>query len=174
TEQDQFSEELRFASQAFDGKLDYTVGVYYFEQKMDQQYRLDLFGNPTFLTNGELDHETASAFAQGDYEFVPGVFLTAGLRYTWERKRAKIARGNNCDTAFNCTFPFRDSHEWNNLSPKLGLSWKITDDILAYASWTKGFRSGGYNTRTTGATESPGPYDEEIVRSYEVGLKSEF
>ena len=44
---------------------------------------------------------------------------------------------------------------------------------MLYASWTQGFRSGGFNIRqTVGAL--PGPYDEEQADAYEVGFKSEF
>lgn len=173
-EQDQFSEELRYAGKAAGDKLDYTVGLYYFEQDLQQRYRLDLFGVTRFLPHGMLDHRTASIFAQGDYQFIDRWFLTLGLRYTWEEKSAVIARGNNCDSNFNCVFPFRDEESWDNTSPKIGLNWQINDDVLAYVSWTKGFRSGGYNTRTNGATESPGPYDAETVKAYEAGVKTEF
>lgn len=173
-DQDQFSQELRYAATALNDRLNYTVGVYYFEQSLSQAYRLDIFSTPTFMPYGEMDHKTGSVFAQGDYEFADNWFLTLGARYTWEEKSVDIARGNDCTVDFQCEYTFSDSQTWNNLSPKVGLSWTPYDGLLTYLSWTKGFRSGGYNTRTTGATESPGPYDEETVEAWEVGVKSEF
>ncbi len=172
--QHQFSEEIRYAGLALNDRLDYTVGVYYLEQELDQTYQVVLLGNSVQRSHGILDHRTASAFFQGDYTFAPGWSVTAGVRYTWEEKDVQSARTPDCDLSLNCTFSFIGRKSWNNTSAKLGLNWKVSDAVLAYASWTKGFRSGGFNIRTVGATESPGPYNEEIVKAYEVGLKTDF
>jgi iron complex outermembrane receptor protein len=58
------------------------------------------------------------------------------------------------------------------VTPKLGLNWEINDRVFTYASWTKGTRSGGFNSRdpATGAIK-PTPYGAEWVDSYEVGAK---
>ena len=172
-DQEQFSEELRYAGVALDERLNYTVGVYYFQQSIAQQYHLDFFGTSVYTPRGVLDHQAASIFAQGDYEFAPDWYVTLGGRYTWEEKEATIARGGECDLQFNCTYSFNDSETWENFSPKIGVNWDVTDNILAYASWSRGFRSGGYNTRTNRADESPGPYDEETVEAFEIGFKSD-
>jgi iron complex outermembrane recepter protein len=183
-EQHQFSEELRFAGRAFDDKLDFTIGAYYFEQHMEQYYHVIFFGNSNQRSRGELDHRTWSVFAQGDYEVVPGVFVTAGGRYTWEKKSAATGRTNECTVDLVCSLTDEGSTTWKNFAPKLGVSWKASPDVLLYASWTKGFRSGGYNIRTTGARfnpanptaafESAGPYDQEVVKALEGGIKTEF
>jgi outer membrane receptor protein involved in Fe transport len=173
-DQHQFSEELRYAGKAFDGKLDYTVGAYYFEQRVEQYYHVYFFGASNQRSGGILNHHTWSAFAQGDYEVVPNLFLTAGGRYTWEKKSARNARTPDCTLALVCTFTDSGSKTWSNFTPKVGVNWKATPDILVYASWTKGFRSGGYNIRTTGANELAGPYDQETVKALEGGIKTEF
>jgi outer membrane receptor protein involved in Fe transport len=173
-DQHQFSEELRFAGKAFDDRLDYTIGAYYLEQRIEQYYHVYFFGASNQRSGGILNHKTWSVFAQGDFEFVPNVFFTAGGRYTWEKKSARNARTPDCDLDLNCTFSDSGSKVWKNFSPKIGLSWKATPDILVYASWTKGFRSGGYNIRTTGANELAGPYDEEVAKALEGGIKTEF
>ena len=90
------------------------------------------------------------------------------------RTHARNARTPNCDLALNCTFSDSGSHVWKNFTPKVGLSWKPDPNVLVYASWTKGFRSGGYNIRTTGANEIAGPYDEEVVKAIEGGAKTTF
>ncbi|MCW1431282.1 TonB-dependent receptor [Novosphingobium sp. JCM 18896] len=182
--QHQFSSELRYAGKALDGKLDYTIGAYYFEQRMEQFYHVFFFGNSNQRSRGVLNHHTWSVFAQGDYEVVPGFFVTAGGRYTWEKKRAATGRTNECTVQLVCSLTDEGSTVWKNFAPKVGLSWKATDDVLVYASWTKGFRSGGYNIRTTGArfnpatpaaaNESAGPYDQEVVKALEGGIKTEF
>lgn len=173
-DQHQFSSELRYAAQAFDGKLDYTIGAYYLEQRLEQFYHVIFFGESNQRSRGVLKHKTWSIFAQGDYEFVPNVFLTLGGRYTWEKKSARNARTPDCDLDLNCVLSDSGSTTWKNFTPKVGLSWQATPDVLVYASWTKGFRSGGYNIRTTGEDELAGPYDEETVKALEGGVKTQF
>lgn len=173
-DQHQFSEELRYAGKAFADKLDFTIGAYYFEQKMEQFYHVRFFGASNQRSRGILNHKTWSVFAQGDYEFLPQAFLTVGGRYMWEKKSAQNARTNNCTLDLVCTLSDSGSDTWKNFTPKVGVNWKPTNDLMLYASWTKGFRSGGYNIRTTGANESAGPFDQEVVKALEAGVKSEF
>jgi len=183
-DQHQFSEELRFAGKAFDDKLDFTIGAYYLEQKMEQFYQVFFFGASNQRSRGILNHKTWSVFAQGDFEVVPNLFLTAGGRYMWEKKRAQTARTTECTLDLTCTLRPDGSKTWSNFTPKLGVSWKASSDVLVYASWTKGFRSGGYNIRTTGARQDPanpaapfesaGPYEEEVVKALEGGVKTTF
>jgi iron complex outermembrane receptor protein len=62
-------------------------------------------------------------------------------------------------------------------SPKVGINWQVLPDLLTYVSWTKGFKSGGFNpvpanaNTGTGQQGQPTPYDEETVDSYELGVK---
>ena len=60
------------------------------------------------------------------------------------------------------------------MSPKIGLTYHVDDDSLVYGHWSQGVRSGGYNLRNTSANpaNTPGPFDEETVDSFEVGYKS--
>lgn len=174
-EQDQLSQELRYASRALNDKLDYTLGLYYFTQDLDNTYEVLFGGAPFQRPRGKIDHRTYSVFAHGDYALTQDLFLTIGLRYDNEHKEATIARGvANCDANFNCTYDFEDSDDWSNVTPKIGLSWHVNDDVLLYTSWSKGFRSGGYNSRATNPTEVPGPYNEEEVKALEAGIKSDW
>jgi iron complex outermembrane receptor protein len=79
-DQHQFSEELRYAGKAFDDRLDFTVGAYYFEQKLSQKYHVIFFGTSNQRSAGEISHHAASVFAQGDFEFARDFFLTVGAR----------------------------------------------------------------------------------------------
>ena len=53
----------------------------------------------------------------------------------------------------------------------MSLDYAFSEDIMGYLSWSRGFRSGGFNGRAT-TPSSIGPYDPETVDSYEVGLRS--
>src|SRR3546814_19541095 len=51
------------------------------------------------------------------------------------------------------------------------MQWKPDDDTQVYGFYTRGFRSGGYNTRNNSAVVPPGPTDQEIMDSFELGAK---
>ena len=60
---------------------------------------------------------------------------------------------------------------WTKFTPRVSLDYAFSDDVMAYLSWSRGFRSGGFNGRAT-TPSSIGPYDPETVDSYELGLRS--
>lgn len=60
---------------------------------------------------------------------------------------------------------------WTKFTPRVSLDYAFSEDVMAYASWSRGFRSGGFNGRAT-TPSSMGPYDPETVDSYELGLRS--
>ena len=60
---------------------------------------------------------------------------------------------------------------WTEFTPRISLDYNWNDDVMTYLSWSRGFRSGGFNGRAT-TPSSIGPYDPEIVDSYEIGLRS--
>ncbi len=60
---------------------------------------------------------------------------------------------------------------WTEFTPRVSLDYQFTDDIMGYISWSRGFRSGGWNGRATTPT-SIGPYDPETVDSYEIGVRT--
>ncbi len=60
---------------------------------------------------------------------------------------------------------------WREFTPKYGLDWKVTDDILAYASYSVGFRAGGFNERNA-SPGTIGPFDPEKLKTWEIGFKT--
>ena len=62
---------------------------------------------------------------------------------------------------------------WSEITPRVAVDYAFSDDVLGYVSWSRGFRSGGWNGRATTPT-SIGPYNPETVDNYEIGLRSEF
>jgi len=81
--------------------------------------------------------------------------------------------------SFTCPggYQIDDDDSWDNLSPKIGLEYDLTDYAMTYASWTRAFRSGGWSYRASARElerQRPGYYDEERVDAYELGLKSDW
>ncbi len=185
---EQFSNELRYAGLFFD-RLLLTTGFYYFNNEIVyHEHRSLSFGQIQQSGGGTLDVETFGLFMNGDYDLTDWLMLTLGLRYTHEEKDAAItnltrngATACNIVTGPDCPVHFRDKETWTNLSPKIGLSYRYDDNTLAYAHWTRGFRSGGYNLRDTffglpgdPRALGPGPFDEEQVDTFEIGFKRTF
>ena len=176
--QDQFSNELRFAGTFMDGKLDWTVGTYWFTQNQSYVEVREFFGaGETF--GGNIDAETWAVFTQGDYRLSDSLVLTLGARYTFEEKEAEIAKGKipfrPCILKpIHCVPDFADDEDWSSFTPKFGLQWFLNEDSHLYFTYTKGFRSGGYNLRNTALEANPGPYNQETQNAYEIGMKSEW
>lgn len=120
-----------------------------------------------------MDHDSWALFSQSNFNVTSALTVTAGLRYTSETKDVQIASFGECDgDGTNCNYLFQDDDSWSFVSAYLGGKWQVTDDTQSYLSWTRSFRSGGFNLRNTNPN-SPGPYDEERVDAYEVGVKSD-
>ena len=201
----QWSNELRYTGRFFES-LHATTGFYYFTSEVNYHDRRYLLGDHIngLVTAGELPTgahftqdvggnyyvDTIGVFLSLDYDLADKVVLTAGTRYSYEKRKAETASGIlnisgvlggempcNIATGPACPFDFTDEETWHSWSPKLGATYYIgggTDfEAIVYGHWTRGFRSGGYNLRNTFSSdeELPGPYDEEKIDTFEAGFK---
>ncbi len=171
----QFSQEIRLAGDITDW-MDIVAGVYYLHTDYairPYPYNGAATGS-AYLLNGPIQSFTAAqkldsyaVFAESIFKLGHGVRLTVGGRYTSETK--KFAINQTVGGAFSAAA----EKTWSDPTGRVILDWKPNDDTLLYASWSRGFRSGGFNGRATSAT-SIGPYDPETVDSYEAGVKADF
>ncbi|HQS70995.1 MAG TPA: TonB-dependent receptor, partial [Novosphingobium sp.] len=166
--QRQYSNELRYNVRM--GNLDFTTGGFWFQQDLgyDEIRRFPTFISPlTQIGGGRQDHEVLGLFASGDYDVTDKLTLTAGLRWSRETKDAAVTYirprpncsvvASTCPTSgANPIIPtenngFTDNRAWENWSPKVGFQYRFNADAQVYGSWSRGFRSGGYNFRITNA-----------------------
>jgi iron complex outermembrane recepter protein len=177
TRQDQLSDELRYAGTF--GPVSLTTGLYWFTQDLSYfENRILANGAINSTLGGEQSHDAYGVFAQADIALSDAWVLTLGARYSQEEKDARIATfvpstaASACNfDAQTCNFGFADSEKWSDTTPKVGLQWRVSDDAQLYTFWTKGFRSGGYNMRSTTTAAPPGPTDPEEQDSFELGAK---
>ena len=196
---EQWSNELRYTGSLTE-MFYLTTGVYYLSNDIGYHERRDLLGDPIntlvglgalppsahIIQNGGGDYEveTLGLFLSLDYHITDDLTLIAGGRYTKEEKEAEITsliRNASTPTAPkapcnivdgpDCPVDFSDKESWDSWSPKVGFIYYVNDSATFYSHWTRGFRSGGYNLRNSSLTESPGPYGEEKVDSFEAGFK---
>ncbi|NQY89509.1 MAG: TonB-dependent receptor [Colwellia sp.] len=114
-----------------DGKLDLTLGHYYFHQ--DIEYSEDYYiagGALKFVLGGLMDHTSYGAFIRTDYHISDKPPISAGARYTIEEKKASIidsTDGKCTDVGtYICEGKWLDLElEWTSVTPKLGVDYKL-------------------------------------------------
>jgi len=185
-ESKQFSEELRLSKDFERGNL--VVGAYFFGENYfaKAQVPLDivLFGGPYgggLLTGidfgGHTRTRAVAGFGQFTYQLSDSTKLIAGARYSLERKRKRgeyfaIDLATSFDPGREFMSPTgttSDSVTYHNFSPRVTLEQKIGPNQLLYATYAKGFKTGGYNLGQVQAGYKP-----ESLTDYEVGFKLGF
>jgi iron complex outermembrane receptor protein len=169
-----WSQEFRLLSSR-SGPLKWLAGAFYYHQDGSNVFVFPdsislqpLYPPGTDLTNGlqTSGAEAYAAFGEGTYAFDSAWSLTLGGRFSRERKDATLAAIPGDVT--NAPTPFAGNKSWDQFTPRVSLEYRGAFG-LAYATYSRGFKSGGYNYPA-----SIGPVlDPEHVASYEAGLKSE-
>ncbi|WP_321390523.1 TonB-dependent receptor [Emcibacter sp.] len=161
----QFSQELRGAGSITDS-LDYVVGGYFYDHKYDFVQDTRLFGGPApqQVTTGK--SKSLAFFGDFNWVITDEVRLSFGGRWTQDKK-------SNYNSVGDVQFPLAEK-TFNKFTPKVGVDYRPTDNLMVYASWSRGYRSGGFSGRGQTLFSSTTPYEPEIVDSYEIGLKSDF
>lgn len=179
--QNQFSQELRFTTN-FSSLIDFTAGLYYFNQKFNYHEGRDINLHATVVgTKNWLRNRSAAVFAEVDVHILPRLTLTVGGRGQYERKVANtvafapiatICPGRPIDNLTGCNFAFGPAgrKSWQDFSPKAGLKFEIDSDNMLYGSFTRGYRSGGFSLR---GNTLFAPYQPESVNAYEIGYKGD-
>lgn len=189
---DQWSQEFRLGDVAMDGRLDWLVGVYGYRADIDRLENNDFSGNdvplaaffglppgvlPSFNVFYFQENRTTSyaLFSQATYALTDAVSLTAGARYTYEDKDSRVRTEGFDPTGGFLVAPYdvQASQSWNAFTPKLALDWRLNEELMVYASYAEGFKSGGYNGTSPSAEGAATSFDQEKAKNYEVGIKSE-
>jgi len=119
------------------------------------------YPNFNMVTDRTLEGDAYALFANLAYPLTQQLGVIAGLRYEHQ------------ESEYTDNFSgkhFDDS--WDMVSPKAGLEYQITPDIMTYATVSKGYRSGGFNPNAPGSDSKYQSYDAEELWSYEVGIKN--
>ncbi|MGH8444048.1 MAG: TonB-dependent receptor [Solimonas sp.] len=177
--QDQFSEELQWLGSAFDGGLDYIVGLYYFRESADGLTASVLPASGVTAYSGTGIRNTAyAAYVQGTY--TPPwrdrrLHLTVGGRWSRDEREATLA--NRTLLANGTTVPGGQGagdKDFDNFSPSATLGYDFSERIKAYAKYAEGYKTGGYNIRASSIAAFEQGFGPETLDSYELGLKSEW
>ena len=191
--QQQFSQEIQLIGSY--ERLNWIVGAYYFSEDGDNANTLN-FTVSNFLSGGGYDNQAAALFAQGTYDITERWHLTVGGRYTDEEKSflpdqiifqnffagiSQVVPPGNPLAALDAPFlqagerilPLLESTiDVSEFTPMVNLSYDVTDDVMLYASYSEGFKSGGFTQRVfppvvAGFTAPPGTPDIDLIPTFE-------
>ncbi len=197
----QFSQELRSDFKVND-TVSGVAGVFYMKTHFDhyQMYHLD-FAVPGLDQFNMQDQgtESFSSFLQTYAQLSDKLKLSAGIRYTHDKidARSTLDYGMYAPALTDPSWAIipdvpaigqvsRDLRDephdldvggkksWDNIGWKIGLDYTIDTGKLLYASWARGFKSGGYTGRIGVAADGDTPYNPEKVDTFEVGFKADF
>ena len=183
TVQDSFSQEFRL--NASTDNSDWFVGVSYFNEDIAESTRLDLIGTALgmavlaqdlTLTKGET--KALGIYGDVTWSVTDQFNLTAGLRWSDDEKSwctdgdagifliAVITLEELCAT-----------QSWSEVTPRLVADYSLSDDVMLYASVSKGYKGGGFNTAAADfdgdfVGDAVAGFNPEINQAYELGLKS--
>ena len=190
--QRQLSAELQLTGSS--GRLSYVGGLFLFHEKsriLPTNANLNniLFtcgcfyppgGEPLFITDPRsLAGGSYAAYAQGSYGLTDRLSLSLGLRYTHERKRIS-GKAFRLDAQLQPTdilLAEGDNHgSWDPVTYRAGIEYRFNPDLMAYGSLARGYKSGGFNSRTNFALPNLGflEFKPETALTYEAGLRSQW
>ncbi|MES2290365.1 MAG: TonB-dependent receptor [Pseudomonadota bacterium] len=186
-----FTQELRLQSTDDDRRLSWIVGAFYLKSNVTQRNRFwgeslvlpTLSGESQWIDSGQ--NEDYAAFAQLGYKLTDTLKIEAGIRYTHDSKSGNqqgiiVATGDRYNPAdptpltpltTNFNTPYGKS--WSDTTPQVTLSWKPNDLMMAYATYSQGFKGGGFLNNASSGVAATIAYDPESVTNYEIGYKAE-
>ena len=186
---DQFTQELQLNYTA--DSLELVGGLYYYTGEACGTFHaiLEEFAGGTVplsaTTEGCVDTDSTALFGQANWTINDQWSMTLGGRFTKDEKEA-FAKNTlflfqtvDFDTAPISPGTVRTdatgSEDWSEFSPRIGFEYQTASDNLLYASYSEGFKSGGFDMRARTDLIGSGfaPYDPETVGTFEVGFKAE-
>ena len=196
-EQDQLSQEFQLLGNAFEDKLKWILGVYYFEED-GKNINPVRFANVEIQSGGHFDSDSWAVFGQGTYDLTEKLSVTLGLRYTEDTKRYLPDQifeglpqgplpsgpfGVNCPpTPTNVpgnpcaigdrVLPFEEKEtSAEEVTPMINVAYQWNDGLMTYVTYAEGFKGGGFTQRIFPPEASLPDFEPEFVESFEIGFK---
>lgn len=165
------TQELRLVS-TNDSKLDWILGLYYFDNSTSYEplrVELPVFGGLTLNNFAEQDVKSWAAFSEGTYALTERTSLTLGLR--WNEDDLDYS-GNSFSTFGTIFPPTTRSQTFKKSTYRVTLNHNFTDSLMAYASYSRGYKTGLFNLINLGGPPAPA-IRPEILDALEIGFKSD-
>ncbi|MFZ5706107.1 MAG: TonB-dependent receptor [Pseudomonadota bacterium] len=189
--QDQFSQEVQLLGDMFDGSFNWVLGGYYSDEHGNHKDLVNIV-DAVFLSGAVLDGKSLAFFGQGTYEIVKDLNLTAGIRWTEDKKSFGNANQFVVDAGFLRGAPFNpDGSGLQDGDPLMGplgqtstikdtawtpmvsLAYRFSPELLTYVSYSEGFKGGGFTQRVFPPFAFIPSFKPETSTTYEFGFKSD-
>ncbi|PJI88755.1 TonB-dependent receptor [Sphingomonas koreensis] len=182
----QFTQELQLLYEG--DRIQGVFGVYYLNGRASGAFDTVLGAlNTTTLTAGEVFTKSYAAFGDFSFDVTDQFKISAGLRYTRDEKTGTVFRrnytgirsprfGNAAAVPGLIRSDYTNSRDFEKLTPRVSLSYEPRQDLNFYASYGKGFKSGGFDMRGDAilTPTTVNGYKPETIDSYELGMKGAF
>ncbi len=180
--------ELQLLGKAFDDRLNWILGYYYFQED-GKNINPVRFSQIHIQSGGFFDNDSWAVFGQGTYDLTEKLALTVGLRYTEDTKRylpdqffeffptGPLPLPPCPGTGLPCVvgdrvLPFvEETATSKETTPMVNLAYRWNDDLMTYVSYSEGFKGGGFTQRIFPPEASLPDFGPEFVKSYEAGFK---
>jgi iron complex outermembrane receptor protein len=175
----QLTQEVNLTSNS-KSRLQWVLGGFYMWDSAGAQPDT-VTGIYTFGNNGSIQNtnnvrlSSISAFAEGTYAIDPDTHVIAGIRYTNDDRKlfASVASYNGNINATTVSNPVTDRHTFNQATWRLSVDHRFTPQIMAYASYNRGFRSGSYIAASATNGGAIPLLTPERVDAFEGGIKTD-
>jgi iron complex outermembrane receptor protein len=159
-----WSEELQVHSPD-SANVKWMAGVFYFDSEAGYD-PLDI-NNGVVVIDDYQKTRSIAGFTQFTFPIAEKTNMTLGGRYTSEEQEfvgTTFFLGTDLGT-------FKDPQDFSEFTWRASFDHRFNDDVMAYVSANRGFKSGGYNLITVAGVNSFLP---EELQAYEVGIKSDW
>lgn len=179
----QISQEFQLNGTAWEDRINFVTGVYYLTDKATKTTATGFVPNGpalggVFYAAQELDNSSFAVFGQGTVEILEWMNLTGGVRWTREDKEASLL---DVEPLVRVRADATESQVFEAWTPMASLALRLPeehmpdwlDHFMGYFTFSKGFKSGGFNLRPIPEREDElEPYQPENLNSYEIGFKT--
>jgi iron complex outermembrane receptor protein len=170
------------------GKVTFTSGLFYLHERFfverDGYSRRNALPTDPVVTPGNYGFARAhnitntdayAVFGEASYALNDRLSVTGGLRWTNEEKEFTFDNKvlNLQGQVVGQSIAGQADKIFSAVTPKLSAQFQWTPDVLQYVTWSKGFKSGGFDNRATRLDLATRPFAPENVDAYETGLKTE-
>ncbi|WP_346859184.1 TonB-dependent receptor [uncultured Draconibacterium sp.] len=173
--QNMISQELVLKSVS-NVKYNWLFGAYGFYQNMDQQTTGDIYtAKMKQDIQSDFDISGLALFHQSTINdfIIENLTLTAGIRLDLEKDKLGYSLASAIgDAPLNTTVEEDYEENFTEILPKLALKYKFNNSLNTYATVSKGYKSGGFNTNSSIDISEYRSYDAEQSWNYELGFKS--
>lgn len=178
---DAFSQELRLDGRFFDDRLNLVSGVFYIHEQIAFGFDRSAFPGPLALfqqLRQSSKSEGFGVFGEGVAELTPKLRLTVGGRYSKDKKTYEVY--NFAEGPFAFLFVDDPSQavvantkdSWKQPTGRVSLDYKANDNLMAYATVSQGYKSGGFNLEPSNVEVANTSFDQETVTNVEVGVRT--